>query len=160
MNNIKQSSLQKHRTLILVAISVGLLVTLLCISFTAIFLFRNFNDAQQRSPEGAITEYFRAIQFKDSKQLESALCSEERTHAPEYINDFYSRLDDAEFELQTLSWIPSETIPDSGSTHIVTGKADITATRAGKSFNVQIEYRVTVKKDLLTWYVCNAEQTS
>jgi len=123
-------------------------------------MFNRYNNEQQRTAEGAITEYFAAIQFRDENRLAEALCDDEKAKANNHITSFYDRLASAGFELQSLSWIPSQGIPEQGKRHTVTGFADVAATKGAESFDVEIGYRVTVEKKLLTWRVCSAEQIS
>lgn len=149
----------RRRRLILIATAITVSASvIICGGAISILALYRFNDDQQRTPQGAIVEYFDAIQFQDKTRLKAVLCPNE--DADKHINQLQDRLNEANFKLQSLSWIPAESIPDSGSSHTVNGTADVSATRVDKNFDVRIGYRVTVKKKFLSWYVCKAEQTT
>lgn len=151
---------RKKRRTVTIMLIVSILALTTCCGGGAVYAFKRFHAAQQRTPEGAVTEYFSAIQFKDTDRLKNSLCSEKRKNAQSYISEFYSRLDTAGFTLRTMSWIPTGPSVKSGENRIFNGKANLTVLRQEQTFDLSIGYRVTVTHHLFTWYACGAEVTS
>ena len=151
---------KKKRTLAIACIVSIVVLTATCCGGSAVYAFKRFHSAQQRTPEGAVTEYFSAIQFKDTDRLERSLCSEKRDYAQSYISDFFSRLDTAGFKLRTLSWIPAGPSVRSGGNRVFNGKVNLTVLRQEQTFDLSIGYHVTVTHHFFTWYVCGTKTTS
>ena len=126
----------------------------------ALFIgFRNYSDKQQRTAEGAITEYFDALRFKNKKKLEKTLCDPLKSDASELVDQFYTQLEEAEFTLETLSWAPLQTHKEGKSKQLVKARAALVVLRGGKRFNLNIDYSIETTRSLFTWHVCSVKES-
>src|ERR1041384_7508698 len=95
----------RRRLLLFAVIGLTVSAVLACGGVIAIFSYGQFQKGQQRKAQGAIVEYFDAIQFRDKERLDRALCPGQDAGA--HLKRLYTRLAEANFELQALSWIPA-----------------------------------------------------
>jgi hypothetical protein len=136
-----------------------LVLGLICCGGASIIAFKHYQSSQRRTPEGAATEYFQAIRFKDTGRMKDALCSQKRDDAKKDISAFYARLDSAGFTLKTLSWIPAGKLREVDNEQVFNGEVDLTVLRGQQHFDLSIGYRLTLTHHFFSWYVCGAQVT-